>query len=465
MANCEVLYWYGAIVLVLSAWLIIMPYWRGKAELISAWNFLLGGVAIFIGVGCFEAASSPMRFPGLQWFEPTEKEVRTWIISTTVFLIALLASHSYDPLSKALAKRTFNKWPPTTTNVMLSVVVLCLFLSIAVRIPAFRVPFVGAVLVNVSHKAMIFCTLFSFVLWYRNPRNLLWLALFIGILMAMCFLAILASGGRRMLLSVLVGPILVFYFYRARFWKPAKSMTIVGVAAAGIFIISLMYSTIRHFDRRGEMAGQRRERSAARAVEAIKNVSATAWYQHFANDVLWSLSQHVVHYGMLTDRFVATGQLKPMPMNTFKFFLVYPIPRAYYPSKPESLGKTITHKVLGRATSWGTGVAGHSAYEGGIIVAALLGYFAAFGVRFFDDPLKRDPTNPFLIGMLAAASVHIAAWPRGDVAVMTFETAECLLFAFALSYTFRFIFGTDKSRLFGQAVVPRSRVFYQAPGR
>jgi hypothetical protein len=466
MANCEPLFWYGTIVIAVCAWLVIVPYWRGKAELISAWNFMLGGIAIFIGVGSFEAATSPMRFPGLQWFEPTEKEVRAWMISTTVFLVAIFAAHYYDPFSKALAKRTFNKWPPATTGVLFFSMAFCFVLAIAAHVNfLLRVPVVGSVLVNVSHKAMIFCALFAFMLWYLNRRNLMWLGVFVGVLIAMAFLAVLAGGGRRMLLSVLVGPVLVFYFYQARYWRPTKSLAVIGVAVIGIFVVSLMYSTIRHFDRRGDQKGQTRDRSAGKAIEAIKNLSATAWYKHFAEDMLWSLSQHVVHYGMLTDRFVSTGQLAPVPMNTFKFFIVYPIPRAYYPNKPESLGRTITHKVLGRQTTWGTGVAGHAAYEGGLIIAALMGYFAAFGLRFFDDPLARQPTNPFLIGMLAAAGVQIVAWPRGDIAVMTFEIAECLLFVMALSFLFRFIFGTDKSRMVSRPALPPARVIYQAPAR
>jgi hypothetical protein len=302
------------------------------------------------------------------------------------------------------------------------------------------------------------------VLWYRNRLNLLWLGLFIFVLLTTGFLAILASGGRRLVLSVFLAPVLVFYFYQARNWRPAKSIGIFAIAMAGIFCLSLMYSTIRHFDRRGEFA-QQRERSAARALEAVKGIGGMGWLEHFRNDMLWSLSQHVVHYGMLTDRFVSMDRLEPQPLNTFKFILVYPIPRRMWRDKPESLGRIITHQVLGRTTTWGTGVAGHAAFEGGLIVAAMFGYMAAFGIRFFDDPLRRQPTNPFLIAMLAAAAMHIVAWPRGDLAVMTFEVAECLFFTVALGIGGRFLFGTDKSWLLSRMAVPRGRVVYQAHAR
>jgi hypothetical protein len=168
---------------------------------------------------------------------------------------------------------------------------------------------------------------------------------------------------------------------------------------------------------------------------------------------------------MLTDHYVRQGDLEAKPLNTFKFIAVYPIPRRVWPNKPESLGRVITHQVLGRTTTWGTGVAGHSAYEGGLIVAAMFGYMAAFGIRFFDDPLMRQPTNPFLIAMLAAAAMHLVAWPRGDLAVMTFEVAECFFFTIVLAWIGRFLFGTDKSWLMNRLAIPRGRAVYQASAR
>jgi hypothetical protein len=333
------------------------------------------------------------------------------------------------------------------------------------RISVFsRIVVVGPIVVNVSHKAMVFACVFSFVLWYRNRANLLWLGLFIGVLFGTGLLAILASGGRRLVLSVCLAPVIVFYYYRAREWTPIKSLGVVSVCMVVVFCLSLIYSTIRHYDRRGENLGER-NRTVAGAIEAVTNVSGFGWFQRFRDDALWNLSQHTVHYGMLTDYYVRRGTLEAKPFNTFKFIAVYPIPRKIWRDKPESLGRVITHRVLGRTTTWGTGVAGHAAYEGGLIIALMFGYFAAFGIRFFDDPLLRQPTNPFLIAMLTAAAMHIIAWPRGDLAVMTFEVAECFFFTIGLSWLGRFLFGTDRSWLLNRMAFPRGRAVYQAPAR
>jgi hypothetical protein len=109
--------------------------------------------------------------------------------------------------------------------------------------------------------------------------------------------------------------------------------------------------------------------------------------------------------------------------------------------------------------SWGVNVVGHTAYEGGLWVAALYGFLAAVGLRFLDDPLLRQPTNPFMMAVFAAAAPHIVGWPRGDIFVMTVETAECFLFVVILSVSARVLFGTDRSTQ--TWALPHARPFRQ----
>jgi hypothetical protein len=462
MANCEILTWYGTAVLIICGLFILVPYWRGKAELISGWNFFLLGCGIFIGVGCFEAATTPMRFPGLEWFEPTRAEVNHWLTYTTAFLVVLFLAYYFDPFSRRVAAKTFNKWPPLTTPMFLFVIGVCMVIILAANVPAFKsIPFVSQVLWNLSHKAYIFATCFSFVLWYRNRTNVIWLGMFIAIFLAMCVLSMTSGAGRRLLLSVLIVPILVVYFYQARHWRPSRSLAIVGIGAITLFTINLMYSSIRHFDRRGE----KQERNALNVIEQVKHVGERDWYARFAKEKLWHFSQQVVHYGMITERFITLDRLEPKPFNTFKFYLAYPIPRVLWANKPVSLGRVITKEVQNRNTSWGTGVAGHAAYEGGVIIAIMFGYFAAFGLRFFVDPITRQPENPFLIAMLAAASSQLVAWTRGDLSVMTFETVECIVFVIAASITCRIVFGTAPVTPAARSNVMRVPLVYRAPAR
>lgn len=448
MENCEFLPWFGALVLLLTAGLILIPYVRRKADLISAWNFLLLGIAIFVGLGCFEAAISPMRFHGLDWFQPTKGEVHWFLAATTVFLVALIAAYYFDPVSAAIAKRAFNKWPPISTPVLLVVLMICLVLAIASRVPALlQLTFIGPLLVNVSHKALVFSAVFSFVLWYRQRANLAWMILFLVVFASACLMAMLAGGGRRIILSVACGPIFVLYFYHGRHWRPAKTVIVIAVALFALFNLNLMYSTIRHFDRRGD----RQERTVTNVLKQVKGTGPSDWYERFMSDALFHFSQQLVHYSMITDRFISMGILEPKPLNTLKFLVTYPVPRRIWAEKPKPLGgqigvEVIPHFSRNSGIRWGCGVAGQAIYEGGIVQTIVFAYLAVLLVRFIDYPLRRDPTNPFLIAMLAAACTHLLGWPRGDLGVMSIEVIECFLFVLVLTLASRFFFGTDRVR-------------------
>jgi hypothetical protein len=461
MDNCEPLALYGALVIILAGGFILVPFLRGKADLISAFNILWLGIAIFIGVGCFEAASTPMRFPGLQWFAPTKAEVSRYMSITTVFLIALIVSYYYDPISRSLSRRSLNKWPPFTTGTALYVIALCVVIVIAYAVGQLvRITFVGQILINVSHKAMVFACCFSFLLWYRQRLNFAWLALFIAVFLGMCMMAMLAAHGRRLLLSVFAVPIVAVYYYHARNWRPTRTLALICVAGLAVFVFNLMYSAIRHYDwAKGE------QRTAAGIVKQIGAIGRTDWYSRFARDSLFHFSQQVVHYALLTDHYVNSGQLEPRPFNTLLFFPSYPIPRRIWPDKPDVLGAIITRDVVRATTNWGTSVAGHAAFEGGMIIAVLFGYMAAFGARMFDNPLRRQPKNPFLIAMLATASAHILAWPRGDVTIMTLEIGECFFFAIAMGIGGRIFFGTEQPSQLPAPDNARMRLVYRAAAR
>jgi hypothetical protein len=331
---------------------------------------------------------------------------------------------------------------------MLFVICVCVVLAVASQIPALRrITFIGAVTINVSHKAFVFCVLFSFVLWYRNRSNILWLGMFVGIFLAACVLAILMSGGRRLLLSVLAIPVFVVYCYHARHWRPTKSMVVIAVGVFVLFNLNLMYSSIRHFDRKGE----RQERSAKNVIANIEKLKGTHWFDAFASNALFHFSQQAVHYSLITDRFISMGVLDPKPFNTFKFLATYPIPRRIWQEKPKPLGGQIGVEVIpnfarNQGIRWGCGVAGQAVYEGGLLLVPLFAYLGLLLVRFVDEPLKLDPTNPFLIGVLASSSTHFLGWPRGDLGVMSIEIIECFLFAYILGFACRMIYGTERVR-------------------
>jgi hypothetical protein len=441
MNNCGPLFWYGLFLLILTGSLIVIPNLLKNTSLVSGWNMMLVGIASFSGFGCLEAADSEIiRYPGVDWFQPTVDEVTWFMMSSTVFLAALIFTYYYNPFQR-VTSRTLTKWPPQSTALSVWVIGACLLVVFLVPLTMGSI-FVGKIIMNLSHKAIIFATVFTFLLWMKQKLNPLWIAIFIVTFLAALMLAMMAGATRRLFLSVVLGPVVVVYMTYVRNWRPSRALIAIGLIAVTLLSINFIYNSFR---RVGMRASSGKERNLSTLINEARNLDS-AWLERLREDTYRMMAQSNVQYALLTQRHVDNGSLDAKPLNTLWFILTYPIPRKIWPDKPQSIGLTLPRDIIGaRNVSWGVNVVGHSAYEGGLWAAALYGFLAAVGLRFLDDPFLSQPTNPFLISVFSAAAPHIVGWPRGDIFVMTVEAAECFLFVVMLSIGARAMFGTDKS--------------------
>ena len=117
--------------ILLTASLILIPFFRRQRVLITAWNLLLLGLLIFVGMGSIEAYFSPMRFPGLEWFSPSVGDVQWFMAANAIFLVTLLVAHRYDPLPPKVSNLLLSKWPPITVPVICYVMFACMMVMIA----------------------------------------------------------------------------------------------------------------------------------------------------------------------------------------------------------------------------------------------------------------------------------------------------------------------------------------------
>ena len=111
MENTEPLAWYGLAVILVSAGFILIPYLRGKSDLLTSWNFLLTGVALYVGIGCFEVVFGFFEWQQLQWFQPTRSDVAWFMLAGTAFYAALLVCYYWNPIASSVTSRILQKWP------------------------------------------------------------------------------------------------------------------------------------------------------------------------------------------------------------------------------------------------------------------------------------------------------------------------------------------------------------------
>jgi hypothetical protein len=440
MDNCGPLAWYGMLVILTMMGFVAVPYWRGRSDLATAWNTLLCGIAIYTGLGCLEAAFDPsIAFKQLDWFQPSSSEVQRYMIDVTVFIVALLGFYYFDFFGRRVAGRSLRLWPPTTPNLFVFVLFACAVM-IALSFVTGGITFIGPTVNNLARKASIVAVVFAFVLWYRRPANVALLFAFMGVFCLACIYAMMIFLGRRMLLAVGLGPVLVLYWMTLRNWRPGKCLLAIGICGAILFVGSAAYSSFRHFHRTSDDGA----RTASGVIEQLKTLDVNRIANMIASNQLRFFAQSNVKYSLLVQKAIALELVETEPANTLYFLASYPVPRRLWGEKPMTIGRRIGHYILElpQTTNFGVGIGGHGAFEGGPIIMVVYAYLIAFLIRLIDIPLQRQPTNPFLISLLAAAMPHVLALPRGDFGVMGIETIICFVYIVPLAFVGRMLFGT-----------------------
>jgi hypothetical protein len=439
----NLLTWSGWAIVVVCMLAVIVPYWRGKSDLLTAWNFALVGMAIFLGVAALEAVDPPKRiFEEKMSFEfPDDYYVAT-LVRNIFFLACALFFYYVFPLGKKFASRRFVNSPPWSPLAFGTLLAICGGVAaVSIILSRGEAGFLNKSFLNLGQKAVTFGVAFAFYAWYRNRFSPISLVILLAVVAVATVYAMGVSHGRRLLLCIAFAPMAVAYWTNWRYKRPVRVLLVGGVGLVCVLTIGLWYQTFRFFDR----GKQAQERTFANALQAASQVDVEAMLQQ-VGEWKWRLAQGAYLYSNVVKRLVDTGVLDEEPLYTFQYLVTYPIPRRYWEDKPFPLGARIVTDVLNLPynTNWGLGVAGQAYYEGDWY--ALVAYAALFVilVRLIDEPLKREPNNPYLIAALASASLYVVAWPRGDLGVQGTEILECFLFLLAMQWAGALLTGAKR---------------------
>lgn len=119
--------------------------------------------------------------------------------------------------------------------------------------------------------------------------------------------------------------------------------------------------------------------------------------------------------------------------RTFKYFFTFPIPRAIWEGKPDTLSGELAVKAGLRGVdrtqgareglNIGPGIVGTAHADGGLPMILFYGFVIGAGLRLADQFLIETPRRMFLVLPISAAAGDLIASPRGAVAPMTFQYA------------------------------------------
>ena len=177
-------------------------------------------------------------------------------------------------------------------------------------------------------------------------------------------------------------------------------------------------------------------------MQAIKQLANISKMQGFNTVLEGSLDAQTTMWAL--DAYPDRHEVRTL--FAFQYMVYHPIPRSYWPEKPIPITRQVSRlaKLKGVNHSKITltpCVIGAAAAEGGMIALVLYGLFFGQYMRFFDEIISQNPTNPFLILAAGCTLGHVIGLPRGDLSIFTNLIMEAFLSTWFIMLVLRMFVG------------------------
>lgn len=420
---------FGWIFLIVAFATILVPYFRGRADLLNSWTLFLLGSANFVGFAAVQTGQLGGRYGAY-----TSSDYVRFVSGATVFYVVIYATYYLARFPRRMAARRLRKWPPASSPALYAQAVICVLLVLGnIFVP--NVQFVGQILVIAGASAGVLGLVYASVVWLRDRTNV---ALLGPVLILMVLAAVSATHGttgRRLLLSVAMSFPICFYWLFLRYRSPGPTVVRGMVGGLVVMFVIAGYSNIRAArDTTGDPVQY--------TIERLKMLpSALLGFREthdgfLGGDSVDASLAAIHHYA---------NNAAPQPFHTLLYVAANPMPRVFWPDKPEALGYSLPRDTgqwrRGGFVNWGPGIIGHGFHEGGFHMLVFYGVLFGMCFRFFDELLARQPDNPYMLGIFAAASGQIIAFARGDIGLFSVLILGAFLTVIGLCYAVRLLTG------------------------
>jgi hypothetical protein len=391
--------------------LIFRDYNRGTCELLSVRNAALAGFVVFQltsgGVALLTGNHGRIRLT-----EPGWTSIQ-FAAMATVFLVILLWVYRRGWVATPLARRVPMTWASPQSSVLLTMAIIVTILAVGLRFGV-RIPLIGILTGYLgTGLAAVACGLVGWV-WGRQLLNPIFVAYSGVIVAANTAVVMVGVFGRRGLVAV--GGALLWGMYYSHWRHLAVSSLLGRLAAVGIvpLLILALFSSARE--------SSEHDRTLLEHIQEIRTqgnvkegLQLLAYGQYAGSISMWLIENY-------PDRF------EHRHLMSIWHFLVFPVPRDWWPGKPITLGEQVPKQAawsgIGRYLTVGPGIVGHAAAEGGwyaLVVYAVLG---GMFLRFFDEIIRLNPNSPFVVLAVGCALGQIMGLARGTTSAFA---AICVL--------------------------------------
>jgi len=394
------------LVLIGVLWLfVIAQHLRGTHDLISVRNMALVGFTVFQLTSALFPLFGHFRTP---YLVQDEAGAAIWFaFSATLFLGVFLLFYEQGFFVKKLARRMPVAQRLPTISMLWTIAVLLTIASSMMRLAWMVAPILAG---PGSYLTWGFAAVSSGLVgwsWGKRLYNPFVIVPALIILAINTFIVLEGAFGRQGVIAVGGGLLWGMYYSHFRYLPlPKQFFRVAAVATIGLAVVAA-FTSVR--------GGGGERLTADQYVDLVTKQSSVQ------EGVLLLVSgQDAGMISMwLNEMFPERFQTRPL--NTLYLFAVYPVPRAIWPGKPDSLSLRIPYMARQRGVTPGVlkigpGILGHTAAEGGWIAVIIYAGLAALFIRFFDEVLRNNVFNPFIVVAIGAAPGQLLAMSRGESA-------------------------------------------------
>jgi hypothetical protein len=425
---------FGLLMLIAPLAAILYNYLVVGDDLITLRHLFLLGCMKFFGVAALTTGVTQL-YRGNHPFS----DVLLLFLGAAIFFITFWWAYNRWDLPQRIARKRWRRSPAPNVGAILFIGGFGLLLGLMSSAVPVDVPIVGQI-TNVLGKLMPAASVGLFLFsWFRNPINLIYLVA-TGVAFAMAVFVALFGAGRHPLFAALIAVPIAWYWAKWRYQSPTATLGRIGGLGVGAIVVILAYSGFRH-DYMGEA-------DSGIAMDRIKQL--LRFEIDTGGDAESALREDAITVSLLCiEEFHRNGD--PEYFHTLFYVLGHPIPRQWWPEKPQAVGESLPES-LGEFSdgyvNWGPGIIGNAFHDGGVWMAAIYGLLVGGVFRIFDDILRRQPLNPWPIAMLAAMSPKIVAYSRGDIAVYTAELLGLVILFIVILKVAGLVFGSTDEDAF-----------------
>lgn len=400
MQTLIALYLWGLSLWVL--WKMLRDFQRRTHDLLSLRNFFLLGYVIFqlhSAAGSLvsdEYGKFPVTFPAYSGF--------IFAIWSTIFLFVFLYTYDRGWLSVRMADRLPRTSVAPGALSLLALAVLMTLLAVILRFTV-TIPYIGIVAVNVGIGASaVACGLVGWV-WVRQLFNPFLMAYGGAIVMANLVNVVTGAFGRRSLIAVLGAVLWGMYYSRWRYMTVGPMLRRFAILAIIPVLVVALFSSVRSPRERGRTAGEHLQ-AITQGGNIATGLAALSSGQATGAGAMWALESY-------PERFAHRH------LMTVWYFIVYPVPRAWWPDKPWPLSILTAELAMMSGMPRGVftappGIVGNAAAEGGFYALIIYAVLGGMFVRFFDQLIFNSALSPFVVLPIGSALGQALGLARGE---------------------------------------------------